>query len=326
MFKKEEVTTSLDPALLSIFNQRFTNTEEIESAISNDVPSLVPIDTIEKLQQLQSKGNNVGNNFINLSDFMIRYVQVSLSKLGTVRWAPKLLKQPNSKYREACRISAVKNFRQLDVGDSYVFMNVNTGYVNDLHLLIQSYDNYVHFYIAGIFHKELNEEWKNRKEKERDALQKFRERVQNVQYKFSVSNNLQKRYQRVLKQVKAHVDEEFNPKKNFYISRKLAFRSEAANIFMQKLDEKIKDKAELTSQRRNSANIENVAFLKDPTESLAFKDSDEKLGDKSFTNRNWDSATRKYNLNFLIEPESDSAESSKDEDMDYGESISLKKS
>ncbi|MBW0509089.1 hypothetical protein O181_048804 [Austropuccinia psidii MF-1] len=62
----------------------------------------------------------------------------------------------------------------------------------------------------------------------------------------------------------------------------------------------------LPSQRKNLENIGNVAFLKDPTDSHAFKDIDEKLGNKSFTKSNWDSVTRKYNLDFPIQPESDS--------------------
>ncbi|MBW0556946.1 hypothetical protein O181_096661 [Austropuccinia psidii MF-1] len=48
-----------------------------------------------------------------------------------------------------------------------------------------------------------------------------------------------------------------------------------------------------------------------------------RLGDRSFTNRNWDCATKKYNLDFLFEPESDSDELSTDAETSYGESISL---
>ncbi|MBW0556800.1 hypothetical protein O181_096515 [Austropuccinia psidii MF-1] len=177
MIEKEAVPTSPHPEQLSIFSQRFSNSEQVESAITNDVPALVPLDTIKTLRGLQGQRTKVGKNFLNLSDFMIRYVQVSLSKLGIIRWAPNIDEQPDSLYNEACRISALKTFRQLVIGGAYVFMNIRMGYVNDLDLLTKTYDHYVHFYMAGIYRKEVNEKGTRRKKKERDALQKGRERV-----------------------------------------------------------------------------------------------------------------------------------------------------
>ncbi|MBW0565233.1 hypothetical protein O181_104948 [Austropuccinia psidii MF-1] len=70
--------------------------------------------------------------------------------------------------------------------------------------------------------------------------------------------------------------------------------------------------SKLPAQRKNLADVANVAFLNNPTDSIEFKDENKKLGDRSFTNRNWDRATKKYNLDFLVEPESDSDEISTD--------------
>ncbi|MBW0565964.1 hypothetical protein O181_105679 [Austropuccinia psidii MF-1] len=51
------------------------------------------------------------------------------------------------------------------------------------------------------------------------------------------------------------------------------------------------------------------------------------MGNKRFTNKNWDEATKEYNLDFLVSPEQDSGdESIGDNDTDYGESIILESS
>ncbi|MBW0554197.1 hypothetical protein O181_093912, partial [Austropuccinia psidii MF-1] len=84
--------------------------------------------------------------------------------------------------------------------------------------------------------------------------------------------------------------------------------------------------SKLPAQRRNLADIGSVAFVKDPRESLEFKDDSEKLGDQSFTHKNWDHATKKYNLDFLAMQETDSDDESSNEDADYGESINIESS
>ncbi|MBW0575068.1 hypothetical protein O181_114783, partial [Austropuccinia psidii MF-1] len=154
MIEKEAVPLAPDPAQLVIFSQRFSNSEQVESAIAGDVPLLVPLDRVETLRGLK----------------------VSLSKLGIFKWAPNFDEQPDSIYNEAFRISALQTFRQLVVGGAYMFMNINKGYVNDLDLLTQTYDHYVHFYMASIYRKEETEKGKRRKQKERGLLQKGRER------------------------------------------------------------------------------------------------------------------------------------------------------
>ncbi|MBW0484784.1 hypothetical protein O181_024499 [Austropuccinia psidii MF-1] len=81
--------------------------------------------------------------------------------------------------------------------------------------------------------------------------------------------------------------------------------------------------SKLPSQRKNLADIANVEFLNNPADSLEFKDENKRLGDRSFTNRNWDISTKKSNLDFLVQPESDSDEQSTDAKTSYGESISI---
>ncbi|MBW0506346.1 hypothetical protein O181_046061 [Austropuccinia psidii MF-1] len=84
--------------------------------------------------------------------------------------------------------------------------------------------------------------------------------------------------------------------------------------------------SKLPAQRRNSADIGSVAFVKDPRELLEFKDDSEKLGDQSFTHKNWDHATKKYNLDFLAMQETNSDDESSNEESNYGESIDIESS
>ncbi|MBW0576245.1 hypothetical protein O181_115960, partial [Austropuccinia psidii MF-1] len=158
-------------------------------------------------------------------------------------------------------------------------------------------------------------------------------RSSNINSTSSKKKKLKKKLQ-INHQVKGKVhikcDDEFYSKKEAYISQRLPFQSEAANIFFRKLDEKIKAtndadnhstnprtqvhikdpplthfpkapkglplefydpkwfNSKLPAQRKNLANVGTVAFLKYPTDSLEFKVDDERLGDKRFTNRNWD--------------------------------------
>ncbi|MBW0541894.1 hypothetical protein O181_081609 [Austropuccinia psidii MF-1] len=58
----------------------------------------------------------------------------------------------------------------------------------------------------------------------------------------------------------------------------------------------------LPSQQGILADVGTIAFLTDASKSLDFTDEDEKMGDKRFTNKNWDEATKKYNLDFLVLP------------------------
>ncbi|MBW0507410.1 hypothetical protein O181_047125 [Austropuccinia psidii MF-1] len=74
----------------------------------------------------------------------------------------------------------------------------------------------------------------------------------------------------------------------------------------------------LPSQQRNLADVGTMEFLTHASKSLDFTNEDEKMGDKRFTDKNWNEATKKYNLDFLVLPDDESDESRDGEDIDYG--------
>ncbi|MBW0462970.1 hypothetical protein O181_002685 [Austropuccinia psidii MF-1] len=79
--------------------------------------------------------------------------------------------------------------------------------------------------------------------------------------------------------------------------------------------------AQLPAQRKNLEDWKMVDFLNDPNSLLEFKLEDEKLGYKCFNDKNWDTETKDYDLDFISFGESDSTEESDEEYSDYGVSI-----
>ncbi|KAA1113444.1 hypothetical protein PGT21_031647 [Puccinia graminis f. sp. tritici] len=320
------------------FYQRFRSTEEIDSAIKSG-PTLLAFDAIDTLKKARENRMKVGKHLIHMSDFNIRYIHSSLSRLGLSAWKPNLDEQADSLYNVAHRIAAVKRFRECVAGGAYTYMNVNEGFIDNLDLLGKAYEHYVHFNWQGISSKERKEEGKHDRDEKRKLLQTARER--------------------------AHSDDEYFPDKEVYIVKKLPFRSNAANIFFRRLDEVIKQSEmedgkrritprcrvrvrnppntifpkapkrmpldfydvnwfnkKLPAQRQALANLDLVAFLPNPLDSFRFKDPIEKAGNTRFVEKCWDAATKDYNLDFLEKP--DAEEASDDEgDSDYGGSIDL---
>ncbi|MBW0496716.1 hypothetical protein O181_036431 [Austropuccinia psidii MF-1] len=169
--KKNMVPAPPKPEQLKEFYQRFSNADQIETAIENDGPILVPIDTIETVRKAREKNIKIGKNFLYLPDFLIRYVHNALAKLGIRNRSPNLYEQPDLLYNEACQINALQTFRQLAIGGSFQFMSINITYLDDLELLTQTYDHYVHYYWYSIFHKEQKDSGSHHHTKERKAIQ-----------------------------------------------------------------------------------------------------------------------------------------------------------
>ncbi|MBW0560693.1 hypothetical protein O181_100408 [Austropuccinia psidii MF-1] len=127
-------------------------------------------------------------------------------------------------------------FLQLAIGGAFQFMSINMTYLDDLELLTQTYDHYVHYYWYSIFHKEQKDSGSHRHTNERKAIQGARQKLRDTRYRFAINQNLPKQYIQVISPIQAHSNDEYYEPKNAYIARNLPFRSESANIFMRKLD------------------------------------------------------------------------------------------
>ncbi|MBW0568662.1 hypothetical protein O181_108377 [Austropuccinia psidii MF-1] len=71
LLEKGKVPEPPKPEQLKEFYQRFSNEDQIETAIEKDGPTLVPIDTIETLRKAQEKNMKIGKNFLYLPDSLI---------------------------------------------------------------------------------------------------------------------------------------------------------------------------------------------------------------------------------------------------------------
>ncbi|KNZ61740.1 hypothetical protein VP01_1364g4 [Puccinia sorghi] len=138
-------------------------------------------------------------------------------------WAPDLDSQMDSLYNEACRMSAIVTFRQAVANKVYAYMSIKPTYIKDLALLQLTYNHYVHYHMAQIYAKEKKHEGKHIQDEEKKVIQQARQR----------------RYLRVLECIQAHSNNEFLPKKNVHVVKRLPFCSESATAFIRRLDEVI---------------------------------------------------------------------------------------
>ncbi|MBW0461352.1 hypothetical protein O181_001067 [Austropuccinia psidii MF-1] len=189
-------------------------------------------------------------------------------------------------------------------------MNVNQSYTNNLGLLTKLYDHYAHFYFYNIFNKQV-ENGKNHKDNDRRALQESRTKLDKAIKRTNASDG---RHSKRRHQIQI---------KNSPIE---LFPKAPKGLPLDFYDVK-RFNSKLPAQHKNISDVGSIAFLRDPTTSLKFESPDEKMGDVKFTDKNWDDATKDYNLNFSVSVEYNSDDkSSEGTESYYGESVEMKTS
>ncbi|MBW0522110.1 hypothetical protein O181_061825 [Austropuccinia psidii MF-1] len=246
-----------------------------------------------------------------MQDFYITYVHAMLAKLGIRIWAPDLEEAPGSLYNEACRIVALMTFRQIACSGAYQYMRANLTYCSDLGLLSSAYDHYVHYVLAEKYRKENREKGWNERDVVRKAVQRARQRLRDHRYKFLVMHKYPKRYQVIASDVNAHSDDEYNAQLGVYVIKTLAYRSERATTFFQRLDRKIKEvdamlvdfyRPEWFNERNHSekmiaADVGDVAFVSVKDIPSGSKEHpDERLSDRAFNNKYWHLTIKDYEI------------------------------
>ncbi|MBW0514326.1 hypothetical protein O181_054041 [Austropuccinia psidii MF-1] len=256
---QNSVPMSPDYTMLKEFNTRFSFLSDImtQSENPNTLP-LVPLEEILTLRNTPPGKKKIGNAIIHMTDFLIKYVVTSLARLGIRRWAPDLNEASDTLYNEACRVSALQTFRQIAISGAYEYMNINLVYLENIQLLTNVYNHFVHWYMAQRFKKEAKEAGKHAKDQERRAVLRYRLRLKNLRYKFAVANGFPNRYLIILADPEAHSKDEFDPISNKYMIKKLECRSEKATIFMRRVDEEIA-KAESTSRKKSQRRERHIA-------------------------------------------------------------------
>lgn len=114
---------------------------------------------------------------VNISEFFFKYTQHQLAKIGLPIWGPGLDQAIDSLLNEACRISALRIFRQVALGGAFELMGCNLAYIEDFALLEGVYNHFVHYHMAVKYRKEKNKAGQVAKDEERKVILRSRQRV-----------------------------------------------------------------------------------------------------------------------------------------------------
>ncbi|MBW0471489.1 hypothetical protein O181_011204 [Austropuccinia psidii MF-1] len=124
------------------FNTQFKFPEDIVQKIHNPstIP-LVPENEIITFRGVKPGKKKISRGIINLTNFFIKYILALLAKVEIHFWAPDLNASSDTRYNEACQISAIQTFCQLAAGGAFEYMNINLRFVEDLKLLEETYNH-----------------------------------------------------------------------------------------------------------------------------------------------------------------------------------------
>lgn len=114
-------------------------------------PNLIPMEMILSLKEVRAGGGKVARSLGHIDQYKILYCQGILAKTGIRVWCPDLQDAPDSLYNSACRITALKTFRELFSFGTYNYMNVQPqSFVRTRlqPLCSQSYDQQIQVAIA----------------------------------------------------------------------------------------------------------------------------------------------------------------------------------
>jgi hypothetical protein len=167
-----------DMNTLKEFHHRFSEVTQIKDAAENvQSPKLISEGEITTLRTLKNGQKIISKKIVHVEEFFFLYTRATLARLGIRTWAPDLEDSPDSLYNEACRIAAIKSFRQVASNGAYKFMNCNIQYVNDIDILIQAYNHYVFFVSKNKYNREKKNPGGLRQEAERKKISHARGRV-----------------------------------------------------------------------------------------------------------------------------------------------------
>ncbi|EGG01780.1 uncharacterized protein MELLADRAFT_110672 [Melampsora larici-populina 98AG31] len=214
-----------NPEMLTEFNARFSESAEIEAVL--DSTSAKDLVDQREVKVPKAERVNIGSGrIVNIKEFFVLYTKAMFAKLGIREWCPDLDSSEDTLWNDACRISALRIFCQWVADDAFAYMNINKGFTNNILLLEKTYNHYVHYWYGLKYKREAKEEGKNLKDDERRNVLARRRR-----------------------EAEAHSDDEWSTTLNAYIVKTPVFRSVKAGIFIRRLDQHMKQSADLDPRK-----------------------------------------------------------------------------
>lgn len=183
LYRPNHVPPTPDSVLLKDFYLRFSSSDEVEKVVE-DAASLdvIPLEAFCSMKEVRAGGGKIANSLGHIDQLYILYCQGILAKTGSRAWCPDLNDASESLYNSACRITALKTFRELCSSGAYNYMNIKGKYVNALPLFIRVYNHYVHYFMTDKFKREFKCAGKVAKENSKKLIQKNCEPVSTTQF------------------------------------------------------------------------------------------------------------------------------------------------
>lgn len=146
LLKKNDVPPAPSTILLREFYLCFSNSEEVQNAISNSAAvNVVAQDSILTLRNTKAGCITLGRGLMNINNLQILCIHGVLARVRICVWASDLDDEQDSLYNNACRLDYLETFHQLFFSSVYNYMNFNLKFANSKSLMIAAYNHYVHF-------------------------------------------------------------------------------------------------------------------------------------------------------------------------------------
>jgi hypothetical protein len=183
LFEQNSVPPKVDAVLLKEFHAQFSSAQEVETTVNNaNAPQLISQEDIMTLNAGRSGRFKLGRGMANIDKMHVLYVHALFAKIGIHAWGPNLEESHDSLFNLACCITALNTFQQLASSGAYQYMNINLASLNQMLLLVSSYNHSVHYVMQARFKKEMKEAGKHGKDKKRKAIQKGQERMSSIDF------------------------------------------------------------------------------------------------------------------------------------------------
>ncbi|KAG0142862.1 hypothetical protein CROQUDRAFT_49646, partial [Cronartium quercuum f. sp. fusiforme G11] len=351
--------------LLKEFYSRFSRVAEVNQVVNDPLAcDLVAQEEILVLRLNHSGGRTkIAKGLANLDKTYILYVHGLLAKVGLRIWAPDLNAVPDTLYNSACRIVALKSFRELLASGAYNYMNINLKHTDSMSLNIAAYNHYVHFHLAKKFKSEAKSPGQTQEMNARRNNQKKSQ----IEFLLAHRAKYPPHYRKALEDILAHSDDECMADSGIYVIKTLEYQSKNVNKFMHQLDSAMLKDAKMNGTlsqqcvcklpkipqpsllvkppkwlpidfydlvwykglgdglKSRIADTSEVAFLPDALQSFS-NHPDKKLSDKAFIAKYYDILTQPYNLLAEVDVDEDEDDANDDsEDIMEDEDDALEK-
>ncbi|KAG7095974.1 hypothetical protein E1B28_006657 [Marasmius oreades] len=254
---------------LKQFQSQFSSKTDVQLAHTGRSSSIIN----PKLVLLTSRAelvlgwrkNSIGVHATTIPESLLEHVRIMLSKYGIEQWRVNLPSTPYSLYNKACEYVALDSFSEGLVAGAFNHMKCPSELIarRDLHQMF--YNHVVFHYLYGLWMSEGNKPGSVAKAQELNTVYQNRLRLANAREKFLRENDYPERYL-ILADPKATSDDELDPVTKVHQIKKRPERSEAAEIWYRKLDERMRDssrfcRSRLRLRNRPPADIQKTSTL-----------------------------------------------------------------